>query len=128
MVNRSFKLKRSLLALVFQGLLLALIATLLFNLLTVWLWVGCMLVAVISYILCLRLPPALQLQHLDEREWTLQYKREIQPQRVKISHVIDHQLYIVVYFQHFRAKPLLIWCDQVSWKEWKNLKNLTKLV
>jgi len=34
----------------------------------------------------------------------------------------------VVYFQHAKARPLLIWCDQLPFKQWKSLKLLTKLI
>lgn len=67
-------------------------------------------------------------EHLDAREWSLSSAQSEQIQRVSVSHIIDHQLYIVVYFQHFRAKPLLIWMDQLPRQQWKALKKLAKLI
>lgn len=128
MDKQAFLLKPSVLALVFQAMIFILIAALLFQLLALWLWAIAMIVAIASYAFCIRRPPSVHFQHLDEREWTVTQAQQQQVKHVQISHVIDHHLYIVVYFQYFQEKPLLIWCDQVSWKEWKRLKTLAKLV
>lgn len=127
MDKQAFLLKPSILALVFQVMVFIFVGALLFQLLAFWLWLIAILFAVLSYAWCMRRPPEVHFQHLDEREWTLTAKQQ-QVKHVQISHVIDHQIYIVVYFQHFQEKPLLIWCDQVSWQEWKRLKILAKLV
>ena len=126
-VNQSFNLKRSRLALVFQLCIFVLLSVLLYIALPLWLWGIAMFAAIVAYALGLRLPPEIQLEHLDERDWTLSGREPRTVKLVQISHVVDHQLYVVVYFQHFREKPLLIWCDQLSWQEWKDLKMLTKL-
>lgn len=127
MVNRSFNLRPSRLAIVFQLSILSIITALLYLLLPLWAWFICCLVAVLSYLWCLRLPPAMQLEYLADRDWTLSCLGLDVVKHVQISHVIDHQVYMVVYFQHFQEKPLLIWCDQVSWQEWKHLKLLAKV-
>ena len=74
------------------------------------------------------MPQPICFEHLDAREWSLSSAQSEQIQRVSVSHIIDHQLYIVVYFQHFRAKPLLIWMDQLPRQQWKALKKLAKLI
>jgi predicted membrane channel-forming protein YqfA (hemolysin III family) len=128
MANRSFQLRRSRLAFVFQLIIFILLMALLQQLLPAWLWVICILLAVIGYAYGLKVPEPIYFEHLDAREWSLLSAQSEQVKRVSVSHMIDHQLYIVVYFQHFRAKPLLIWIDQLPRQQWKALKKLAKLI
>ena len=128
MDKQAFIVKRSYLAVMFHFLIFVVLMVVLYKLLTVWLWAICLLIAVVAYVMCMRFPPMLLLQHLHEREWTLKSSKDEKVKQVQISHVIDHRLYIVIYFQHFQEKPLLIWCDQVAWKDWKRLKTLSKLI
>ena len=111
MANRSFQLRRSRLAFVFQLIIFTLLMLLLQQLLSPWLWVLCILLAVIGYAYGLKVPQPICFEHLDAREWSLSSAQSEQIQRVSVSHIIDHQLYIGVYFQHFRAKLLLICMD-----------------
>jgi hypothetical protein len=128
MDNQLFILKRSYLALAFQALVFLIIALLLFQLMDLLIWGICIVASLAIYLCGLRFSPNLYFQHLDEREWTLKQAAQTEVQHLKISHVIDHHVYIVVYFQHFKQKPLLIWCDQVAWKDWKKLKMLAKML
>ena len=117
MDNRCFKLKRSYCALAFQLFIFALLMYLLYQLLPIAIWLLCAAIGLVIY----------QFEYLDGREWSLTAKSR-PTCRVCVSHVIDHQAYIVVYFQHAKAQPLLIWCDQLPLKQWKSLKVLTKLI
>ena len=128
MANRSFQLRRSRLAFVFQLIVFTLLILLLQQLLSLWLWVLCILLAVIAYAYALKVPQPIYFEHLAAREWSLSSTQSKQVKRVSVSHMIDHQLYIVVYFQHFREKPLLIWIDQLPRQQWKALKKLAKLI
>lgn len=128
MDKQAFILKPSRLAFVFQWIIFLFISVVLYQLVNFLLWGACMLLGIAAYTYCRRSPAPRHFQHLDQREWTLKHVQQVQPKHVSISHVIDHQLYIVVYFQHFKEKPLLIWCDQVTWQDWKRLKALAKLV
>lgn len=128
MDNRCFKLKGSLCALAFQLFIFALLMYLLYQLLPIAIWAVCVVIGLVIYQLFYRKTPQIeQFEYLDGREWSLTTKAR-PTRRVFISHVIDHQAYIVVYFQHAKARPLLIWCDQLPFKQWKSLKVLTKLV
>ena len=128
MDNRCFKLKRSKCALVFQLFIFAVLMFLLYQLLPVIIWLVCGVIGVIIYQLFYRKTPHIeQFEYLDGREWSLTAAAQ-GTRRVLISHVIDHQAYIVVYFQHAKARPLLIWCDQLPFKQWKSLKVLTKIL
>ncbi|OTG72049.1 hypothetical protein B9T23_15000 [Acinetobacter terrae] len=128
MVNRSFQLKRSRLAFVFQLIIFTLVIVLLQQLLVPWLWLLCVLLGVMAYAYGLKVPQPIYFEYLEAREWSLSNVKSEQIKRVSISHIIDHQLYIVVYFQHFQEKPLLIWIDQLPLKQWKALKKLAKLI
>lgn len=128
MDNRCFKLKRSTCALVLQWFIFALLMFLLYQLLPVTLWLICAVIGLLIYQQFYRKTPQIeQLEYLDGREWSLTVASQA-THRVKISHVIDHQAYMVVYFQHARARPLMIWCDQLPLKQWKSLKVLTKMI
>lgn len=128
MDNRCFKLKRSKCALVFQLFIFAVLMFLLYQLLPVTIWLVCGVIGLVIYQLFYRKTPDIeQFEYLDGREWSLTAAAQ-GTRRVLISHVIDHQAYIVVYFQHAKARPLLIWCDQLPFKQWKSLKVLTKIL
>ncbi|WP_312536964.1 hypothetical protein [Acinetobacter variabilis] len=128
MDNRCFKLKRSKCALVFQLFIFAVLMFLLYQLLPMTIWLVCGVIGLVIYQLFYRKTPHIeQFEYLDGREWSLTAAAQ-GTRRVLISHVIDHQAYIVVYFQHAKARPLLIWCDQVPFKQWKSLKVLTKIL
>ncbi|WP_407304844.1 hypothetical protein [Acinetobacter sp.] len=128
MANRSFQLKRSRLAFVFQLSIFTLLIVLLQQLLSPWLWLIVVLLGVIAYVYGLKVPQPMCFEHLDAREWSLSSTKSSSIKRVSISHIIDHKLYIVVYFQHFQEKPLLIWIDQLPLQQWKALKKLAKLI
>lgn len=128
MDNRCFRLKRSKCALVFQLFIFAVLMFLLYQLLPVTIWLVCGVIGLVIYQLFYRKTPHIeQFEYLDGREWSLTAAAQ-GTRRVFISHVIDHQAYIVVYFQHAKARPLLIWCDQLPFKQWKYLKVLTKIL
>lgn len=127
MDKASFQLKRSYLALFFQLCIFTLLMILLYQILPFSFWCGFLLLGAVVYILFYRKTPQITgLDYLDGKEWTLFAAG--QKQRVLISHIIDHQAYIVVYFQHARTKPIIIWCDQVSFQQWKSLKILAKMI
>ncbi|HAB42566.1 MAG TPA: hypothetical protein DCE70_03205 [Acinetobacter sp.] len=128
MDNRCFKLKRSKCALVFQLFIFAVLMFLLYQLLPVTIWLVCGVIGLVIYQLFYRKTPHIeQFEYLDGREWSLTTAAQ-GTRRVLISHVIDHQAYIVLYFQHAKARPLLIWCDQLPLKQWKSLKVLTNIL
>lgn len=128
MDNRCFRLKHSKCALVFQLFIFAVLMFLLYQLLPVTIWLVCGVIGLVFYQLFYRKTPHIeQFEYLDGREWSLTTAAQ-GTRRVLISHVIDHQAYIVVYFQHAKARPLLIWCDQLPFKQWKSLKVLTKIL
>lgn len=128
MDNRCFQLKRSKCALMFQLFIFAVLMFLLYQLLPMTIWLVCGVIGLVIYQLFYRKTPHIeQFEYLDGREWSLTAAAQ-GTRRVLISHVIDHQAYIVVYFQHAKARPLLIWCDQLPFKQWKSLKVLTKIL
>ncbi len=127
MDSRCFKLKRSWFALAFQLLIFVLLMFVLYQVLVLVLWVVCAVAGLVVYQLFYRKSPQIdQFEHLDGREWSITLQQHTKC--VMVSHVIDHQIYVVLYFQHAKVRPLLIWCDQLPMQQWKALKVLTKLV
>lgn len=127
MDQRHFQLKTSRLAYVFQLSIYAILMLVLYQLLPLAMWLISLIAGFVLYLFFLRGPQHHKLQHLDGRDWSLTLKAQADVQRVQISHIVDHRLYIVIYFQHFRAKPMLVWCDQLPLIQWKALKVLTRM-
>lgn len=127
MAKLVFQLKRSRLAFVFQLSLFCVLIVLLYPLLSPVLWLGCLILALISYAVFLRQPALHHLEHLDEEEWSLRYLGSQQILRLKLKQVIDHRLYMVLYFAEAKTKPVVIWCDQLPLQKWKYLKQLAIL-
>lgn len=127
MANRSFQLKRSRLAIVFQLTVFILLILLLQQTLQIWLCLFALLLAFLIYIRSFKLPQVLHFEHLDALEWSLLYTKSNCFQRVVIDYIVDHELYIVVYFQNTEHKFLVIWRDQLCQAQWKNLKKLAQL-
>ena len=128
MDNRQFKLKRSALSHAFQFFIFTVLMILLYQVVSPLIWGLFFCLGLVVYLLFFRRTSQVSsLEYLDEQDWSLQ--RINQPvQRVQISHIFDHQVYIVVYFMHARAKPMIIWRDQLSLKQWKSLKVLAKMI
>lgn len=111
----------------FQLSIFTVLMTLLYQLLPLGIWCVFLLLGAVVYILFYRKTPQITaLDYLEGKEWTLSAAG--QKHRVHISHIIDHQAYIVVYFQHARTKPMIIWCDQVPFRQWKSFKVLAKMI
>lgn len=76
-----------------------------------------------------------ELQQLDQNEWTLVYRlpakhrhsKKInveQVERVCLRHALDYGLCLLFFPAATRAEPLLIWRDQVDAQTWKYLKSV----
>ncbi|MDM1290751.1 hypothetical protein [Acinetobacter indicus] len=126
--KRDFQLKPSRLALLFQLSLLILFSVLSFQLLHPLLWLLGLLLAAVSYYGFQRRSQLTALAHLDGAEWSLQFNSGSKIQRGLLEHILDHQLYLVLYFHHAPVKSAVIWRDQVSFAEWKALKKLAKTI
>ncbi len=127
MVKQCFKLKPSRMAIMVQLSLLLGLLILFYSLLPLGLWLLCSVIGLISYSLFLKTPRPVPFEYLDAEEWTLQFCKAKHLDRVVIRKIIDHQLYIVIYFQKNQVKPLVIWSDQLSLVYWKKLKMLAQL-
>jgi c-di-AMP phosphodiesterase-like protein len=124
MASTCFQLKRSFLALCFQLLVFILIIALVLMSLSSWFILFAIVSLVLSYLYFAYQPRIIQLEYLAQNEWTLINNKQ-QIQRDGIKKIIDHQMYIIIFFdQH---QPLAIWCDQLNWQDWKHLKVLAKL-
>ncbi|WP_122899936.1 hypothetical protein [Acinetobacter sp. B51(2017)] len=124
MANRCFQLQRSYLALVLQLVLCSVIIAVLAMTLSLWLLCVAVLGLVLSYLYFYYQDRIIQLEYLDQQDWTLTSQKQ-KVHRDQIKKIIDHGLYIIIFFE--QHPPLAIWCDQLDWPDWKRLKVLAKL-
>lgn len=128
MVNRVFDLQYSRFAAVLQFLLFIIITILLYQLLILPIWLLCLFLMSLAWFVFQKKPQITRFEYLDDQLWSLCFSDVTRPiQQRKIHHVIDHQCYIVVYFADVQHQSCIIWWDQLSLLQWKNLKLLAKL-
>ena len=127
MVKHSFHVQPSRYAGLIQGVFFVLIGSILYMQLIFSLWLVCMVMMLLSYGYFLAQQQQVsQLEYLADEDWSLYDVRHQQIQRVQIQKILDHHVYIVIFFQH-KSSSLMIWQDQLSHLEWKKLKVLAKL-
>lgn len=127
MAKRCFHLKPSRMAKIIHGLGFILMSSILYVLLIFWLWLVCVVLTWTSYLYFRSQQQQIrQFEYLADQDWSLYDVHQQQLKRVQINKIIDHHLYIVIYFQN-RQAHVVIWQDQLSRIEWKNLKILAKL-
>ncbi|WP_228731771.1 MULTISPECIES: hypothetical protein [Acinetobacter] len=127
MVNHQFQLKRSLLALLFQLGMLLMIGIIWFQLFPFYIFLIAIFLAMIAYLAFLRRSKMRSLAYLDQDLWSIQWHNHSKIEHVQLYRVIDHHIYIVLYFKQNRNSQV-IWRDQVSLNQWKQLKVMAKLV
>ena len=127
MVHNHYVLKRSRVAIVFQAILGLIISILLYVQLSVWLWLICTVILIVIVIKFNQRPQLEYLYQLDDVEWSIQLSGETRTHRVLMSHLIDHHLYISIYFSDKNIKNCIIWMDQLETDAWKSLKIRAKL-
>lgn len=127
MVNHQFQLKRSLLALLFQLGMLLLIGIIWFQLFPFYMSLSAIFLAIIAYLAFLRRSKMRSLAYLDQDLWSIRWRNHSKIEHVQLYRVIDHHIYIVLYFKQNRNSQV-IWRDQVSLNQWKQLKVMAKLV
>ena len=125
-IHQCYLLKPSRFALGFQILCLIIILLFTYLSLNIWMWMVCIVAALISLKLFNMQPKADQVEQLEYDIWSIRYSSSRKIQQVKIIQFIDHHFYIAVHFENKKIKPLIIWQDQVSKNQWKSLKNRCK--
>ncbi|RPE29766.1 hypothetical protein EC846_2346 [Acinetobacter sp. BIGb0102] len=126
--NRVFELQYSRFSIALQLFILLLIVILTYSLLSLALWLSSCLLLALSWFLFLKQPRLKRFEHLDQQEWSFEfYDSSLPIQCRKIEKIIDHQAYIVLYFSDPEHKNFIIWWDQLSLLQWKNLKLHAKL-
>lgn len=125
--HQRYELKPSRIALGFQLLCLAIICSLWFAILNVWISLCLFIIALLSLKWFRKRQQVQSLAQLELNQWVIQYQDLEQAQHVQIKQMIDHALYIVVYFYEKKQPTLIIWQDQVEHLAWKSLKSRVKL-
>lgn len=126
-----YTFKPSYLAYVVHGIAFLMWCVVLYMIVSPIVWGICVFVTLMCSIFFLfRQTRCDYLGYLDHGVWTLQSIQHKTPvtEQLKIIHMLDHLMYIVVYFdpQH-KHKPLVIWRDQVDILHWKGLKTRAML-
>lgn len=93
-----------------------------------WYFIAVLISVICSVFFIYQQPNIIYLGHLDGNEWTLveQSKQNNITHRVHIVNMIDHLLYIVVFFDDTEYSSIVIWQDQLSPTAWKALKTRSK--
>ena len=129
MANRVFELKFSRFEKLLQFILGLLILSLLFSLLSLWMWLLSALLILTAWFFFLKRAQLRRFEYLDDQQWSFCFDDDsVVIQRRKISRMIDHHVYIVLYFAETSQSPCVIWWDQLPELHWKNLKMLVKLL
>ena len=127
--NRRFELQPSRFSIMAQLFIFLLILILIFQLLSIWITLISAVVMGLGWLLFFKQPKIKSFEYLDGQDWSFEFVAlSSMIQRRKITTIIDHQCYIVLYFSHSQHKPCVIWWDQLSVPQWKNLKLLVKLL
>ena len=121
MVNEHYSLKHSRLSIVFQLLLLMLIAVMMFLTFTMGIALICVLAMFATWRWFNRAEKLHYLQQLDQSEWSLKFENQSTTYRVRLEKMVQHHFYIVIYFQNKKHKPVIIWKDQLDRIAWKAL-------
>ena len=127
MVNQlNFKLKYSRFSIIFQFFIGLGLAALFYQLIPILWWLVAVCLLFISFIFFLKRPQLAQIAYLDQKLWSLSFHSEQTISRVEILKIIDYQIFIVVYFEGDKTLTSVIWFDQMSLSQWKQLKTLEK--
>ena len=122
-----FTLKRSKISIAFQLFIFACIMLLLYLQLNLWLWLISMLVTAGVGLWFIYQPQVTRFEHLELDQWSLRFSDSAQIHRYQLLKMIDHSLYVVLYFQDKKARPVVILCDQMPRQQWKMLKGRVRL-
>lgn len=127
MINQlNFKLKYSRFSIIFQFFIGLGLAALFYQLIQIIWWLVAVCLLFISFIFFLKRPQLVQIAYLDQKLWSLSFHSEQTISRVEILKIIDYQIFIVVYFEGDKTLTSVIWFDQMSLSQWKQLKTLEK--
>lgn len=128
MASRVFELQYSRFSLVLQLFIFLVILSLSYQLLSLAFWLLSFFIMVFAWFYSLKRPYIKHFEYLDQQDWSFRFSDpSLETQRRKISKIIDHQVYITLYFSDAQYQPLTIWWDQLPLPQWKNLKLLVKL-
>jgi hypothetical protein len=126
-LHQRYEFKPSRIALGFQFFCLGLMLLLWFVMFNIWVCLFLLLLALFSLKVFRQRKKIRSLERLDLNEWVIQYTDSEQSHRTQIKQMIDHHLYIVVYFYEKKHENLVIWQDQMHYLDWKSLKSRVRL-
>ncbi|MFT4021049.1 MAG: hypothetical protein QM666_05970 [Acinetobacter sp.] len=125
--NLLFQPKPSKIVWLFQLVFLVALGIIFWHLLSLWLSLFLLFIAILLLIRFNQQIEVVDLAYLDNEHWTMQCHSSEKIHHLELMQVIDHQLYIVLYWQNGQYKSTVIWKDQLDLLHWKQLKVLAKL-
>ncbi|WP_111895268.1 hypothetical protein [Acinetobacter sp. MB5] len=124
--NLSFQLKPSKIAWFFQfGCYLAFVL-LSYSILQWYLSLVIAGLGLVTWYVFAHKPKMIALAQLGHDLWSVQYQQVNQIQQLALKQLVDHHVYIVLYWQEEKA-PCVVWIDQLDLHAWKQLKVLARL-
>ena len=124
-VHDEYDLKHSRIAIVFQILFLAVIASVLFIFMNAWFFILSLVAMLLVLYRFHQHPKLKKIAQLDQMQWSLQFQDRAKIKTVKLDKIIEHYFYVVLYYENNseqkKRQSVLIWKDQVSETAWKKL-------
>ena len=125
-VHDRYVLKRSRISIAFQIFFFILMFTLLFKVLSPFVWILTLPIAgLILYFF--QKNDVEVLEYLDEKSWSIQYKENRKIKTRTMRKILSHYFYVVIYFEEKEEQSLVIWKDQVDDQHWRRLLTRAKL-
>jgi hypothetical protein len=110
-----------------QILILGLMTIFLTHLLDFYLTLILILLAVLSIYYFNKSSNLERLEKLDQDQWSLKFESSNEIFTLKLTRVMSHRLYVVLFFEDKKHPSLIVWCDQLALKQWKSLLSRANL-
>lgn len=126
--SRLFELQYSRFSIVLQ-LYLPYHFNLSYQLLHMMLWLLSLGIMIFAWFKLSKQPSIIRFEYLDQHIWSFEFSdKNLAIQRLKITKIIDHKAYVSIHIADSSCKTYIIWWDQLSYLQWKNLKLLAKVI
>ncbi|WP_277559977.1 hypothetical protein [Acinetobacter beijerinckii] len=127
--SRLFELQYSRFSIVLQFFIFLTILILSYQLLHPMLWLLSIGIMAFAWFKLFKQPSIIRFEYLDQHIWSFEFSdKNLAIQRLKITKIIDHKAYVSIHIADSSCKTYIIWWDQLSYLQRKNLKLLAKLI
>ena len=126
-IHDFYQLRRSRIRVMSQIFILSLMTIFLTHLLDFYLTLILILLAVLSIYYFNKSSNLERLEKLDQDQWSLKFESSNEIFTLKLTRVMSHRLYVVLFFEDKKHPSLIVWCDQLALKQWKSLLSRANL-